>query len=228
LARVLQNHLRQFCQSFLNFSDMKKVTLNTSGATASDLVVKASTIVSKMTGNANFPTPSPALNSITTEITLLSAKLAEQQTAFRNHQQKTAEVHAQRKKVLELLQTEATYVQLTSGGDELKILSAGFDVREKATPLGLLPAPTKVLAEAGGSDGEIMVSFGRVYGAKSYVIEVSYDISSADNWDIFGIVTRTRSTLRGLESGKRIWVRVAAVSAAGNGAYSDPATKTIP
>jgi hypothetical protein len=91
---------------------MRRVILNTSGTTANELAVKASTIVSKMTGNSNFPTPSPALTSITAEINSLNAKLTEQSTALRHYQQKTAEANAIRKNLLALLQLEATYVQL--------------------------------------------------------------------------------------------------------------------
>jgi hypothetical protein len=207
---------------------MKKISLNISRASASELATKATTVVSKMTGNTTFPAPSPALNSITAQVNLLNAKLTEQSAALRTYQQKSAEVQAEKKQLYLLLQTQATYVQLTSGGDEIKILSAGFDVKDNPSPIGTLEAPKKVLANAGGSDGEIEVTFNQVYGAKSYVIEVSYDVNNPEAWDIHTIVTRTKAKLANLESGKRIWVRVAAVNTSGRGAYSDPATKTIP
>lgn len=206
----------------------QKAILNLSRATANEVAVKASTIVSKMTANANFTTPAPTLSSITTQINLLNTKLTEQSTAFRTYQQKTVEVLTEKDNLLNLLDTEGTYVENAANGDEVKILSAGFDVKQKAIPIGLLPAPKDVLAEEGGSDGEVIVSWSPVRGAKSYVVEMSLDITSPDNWNYQATVTKSKCYLSALDSGTRIWVRVVAINAAGQGAYSDPATKTVP
>jgi len=113
-------------------------------------------------------------------------------------------------------------------GDKLAILSSGFEVRQKPMPFGMLPAPANVSAEAGGSDGEIIVKWDSVKGARSYIVEESFDISDPENWAYQATVTKTKCYISGMESGIRIWVRVVAVNAAGQGAYSDVATKTVP
>jgi len=206
----------------------QKAILNLSRATANEVAVKASTIVSKMTTNANFPAPAPALNIITSQISLLNTKLTEQETAFKTYQQKTVEVQTEKDNLINLLETEGNYVENVSNGDEIKILSAGYDVKQKAMPIGLLPAPKDVLASEGGSEGEVIVTWKPVRGAKSYVVEMSLDITSPDNWNYQATVTKTKCYLSALDSGTRIWVRVVAINAAGQGAFSDPATKTVP
>jgi hypothetical protein len=205
-----------------------KVSLNVSKATAQEVAVKAAMIVSKMSGNALFPTPAPALTNITNTVTLLNAKLAEQSNAQQTWQQRTQEVQNLRQDLIALLTTESAYVQALSGGDEAKILSAGFSVRKSPSIVGLLPAPKKVLAEAGGNDGEIIGTWERVEGSTGYIVELSNDISSPDNWAYQATVTKAKCKISGLETGTRIWIRVAPFNGAGQGDYSDPATKTVP
>jgi hypothetical protein len=205
-----------------------KIVLNTRGANATELAVKAATIVSKMTGNANFPTPSPVLTSITTQINLVNAKLTEQQASFRTYQQKTAELQTERLNLSKLLETEASYVQIASNGDEAKIKSSGFDVRQKGSPIGVLPAPENLLLYAGYKDGEVNAAWNSVRGAKSYNVEISTDVNNADAWEFYKTVTRSRCSLSGFTSGSRIWVRVIPINGEGEGAPSDPAVKTVP
>lgn len=206
----------------------KRAILNLSNATNAIAIVKANTIVSKMTGNASFTTPVPALNVITSQVALLNQKITDQKNAFQTYQQKTIEVNTEYDNLLNLLEAESNYVSNVANGDEAKILSAGFDVRKAPTPVGLLPAPKKVLASEGANDGEINGTWDKVSGAKSYIVEMTTTIDQPDSWAHVVTVTNSKCTLRELTSGSRVWIRVAAINAAGQGAYSDPATKTVP
>ena len=205
-----------------------KAILNLSGASTNEVAVKGSTIVSKMTGNAVYPAPSPALSVITTQVTLLNQKVTEQKNALQTYQQKTTEVENERENLMNMLFTEGFYVTTASGGDEAKILSAGYDVRKTATAVGLLPAPKNVLAAEGANDGEIVGTWDKVTGAKSYIVEMSTEIDSPENWYHHLTVTKTKCLITGLASGTRVWIRVAAINGAGQGAYSDPSVKTVP
>jgi hypothetical protein len=65
-------------------------------------------------------------------------------------------------------------------------------------------------------------------GLKSYIIEKTTDAGAATGWTHAGISTKSKTSISGLTSGTRYWFRVAAVGTAGQGPWSDPATKTAP
>lgn len=214
--------------SLSKFCTMKKVTLNLARLAAQEVAARAATIVNKMTGNPNFPAPAPQLSAISDQVERLKARITEQEAAFRTYQQKSVEVHDEREQLTRLLEEEAAYVQVLSDGDEAIILSSGYDVRQKPVPLGMLPATQNMLVFEGSGDGEVIATWNPLKGARSYVVELSTDVSNPDAWMYQSTTTKAKVVLQGLESGKRIWLRVAAVNAAGKGAYSDPATKTVP
>ncbi len=60
---------------------MAKIRLNFSRLPVPQKIAKAQQIVTAITGNANFPTPSPVLANITTAVTELAAAEADIQTA---------------------------------------------------------------------------------------------------------------------------------------------------
>lgn len=177
----------------------QKAILNLSRATANDVAVKAATIVNKMTGNTVFPAPSPALASITTQMNLLNTKLTEQKVAFQTYQQKTVEVLTEKDNLFNLLETEGNYVETAANGDEAKILSAGYDVKKAAVPIGLLPAPQNLLAKEGPNDGQVIGIWDTVKGAKSYVVELSYNIQYTTQWSYQATVTKAKCVISGLK-----------------------------
>ncbi|MFN8284478.1 MAG: fibronectin type III domain-containing protein [Chitinophagales bacterium] len=206
----------------------KKAILNLSNATNTDAINKANLIVSKMTNNAAFPSPMPALSLLSNNAAILTKKMTEQKDAFKTYQQKTQEVNDAYDNLIEVMKEEANYVSIASGGDEAAIISAGFDVRKPNTPRGLLPAPKNMRIMEGANDGEVMVKWNKVSGAKSFIIEKTDTPDDKGSWKFVMVVTDTQCKLINLPSGSKIWLRVAAINAAGKGAYSNPAAKTVP
>ena len=100
------------------------------------------------------------------------------------------------------------------------------------TPLtGAATLNTEIAAE--GADVPLAVtvaervfspSWSGVPGAKSYHIECALDPGDAGVWTACGRPTRRSCTVTGLVSGKRMWFRVVAIGATGQGPCSDPAT----
>lgn len=205
-----------------------KAILNLSRATVLEVITKAGTIISKMTGNVTFPAPMPELNSIQLQIDVVNNKVIEQKDAFKTYQQKTVELDNEKDNLIGILEAVGNYVDKNADGDVAKILSAGFDVKKAPTPPGLLPAPQNVLAEQGANSGDIIAIWKSVKGAKSYVVDITFDISDEAQWTYQATVTKAKCFIAGIDSGTRIWVRVSAVNAVGPGAYSDPATKVAP
>ena len=89
-------------------------------------------------------------------------------------------------------------------------------------------APPSLTATFGDHDGEIDLTWDTVRGARSYVVERSPDPPTESSWTHAAVSTRSRTTIEDLTSGTRYWFRVAAVTATGQSAWSNPAMKIAP
>ena len=208
---------------------MAKLKLNFSRLSLSEKLAKARQIVTALTGNTNFPTPSPALTAVTTAVNETEAAAADAQQARQTAKEKTS-IQNQKEDALERLIVQlASYVESVAGDDEQLILSAGMDTRARSIAATESPAqPQGLAASAGDHDGEIDLSWDKLPGAKSYVIEKSNDPPTDKSWTHAGVSTRSAFTVGGLISGTRYWFRVAAVNANGQSGWSGPATKMAP
>jgi hypothetical protein len=201
---------------------MKRVKLNFTKLTVLSKIGKARLVVDEMTGNANFLTPDPALADVTIAIDALQVSWA---GAEERTKSKVAEKHVDEEVLDKLMIRLADYVQSASGGDELKIISSGLDIRREPAPVGDLIAPTDLRAEFGSHEGEVDLKWGGVSGSKLYVIEIAADPNDSESWEQIAMPTYNRFTATGLDSGTRYWFRVAAVGTTGRSPWSDPAMK---
>ena len=207
---------------------MSKVKLQLKAKTDTGLKTFAEDHITKMTGNANYTTPDPSAADFLILKNDYGTALAEAIAAQALAKEKTALKDAKRLALETGLTLRGKYVDLKSGGDKVKILSAGFDVAEDRTPT-TLPEPVGNLAlTAGDSAGEIDAQWDAVSGARTYHVETSPDPITPTSWTRQKDVTKSKTIILGLTSGTRVWMRVRAVNAAGEGAWSDPATKIVP
>lgn len=207
---------------------MAQVKLNLQALTIPEKVQKMRQIVTAMTGNANFPTPDPTLVALGDGADALEAAYNVAQAARETAKQKTDLQDAANAAANTLLTAEGNYVQSKSGGDLVKIQSAGMDVRAEAAPIGDLPAPGNVSASEGDHDGEIDIHWNRVRGAKSYVVQYTTTPTTAASWVNGPIATKTKATVTGLNSATKYYLRVAGIGAAGQGAFSELASQVAP
>lgn len=206
---------------------MAQVKLNLDRLSREEVAALGQHIHNAMDGNANYPTPNPALADVQTAITSLQTGLSELEAARQLAREKTVEVDTRVLTLRNLLTGLAAYVQNTSGGDEQLIINAGMQVRDPATPVVMTPV-TSLESSPGDDSGEVELSWDPVRGASSYEIQTSPDPITADSWGHGGISTKSRTTLTGLPTGERCWFRVRAIGANGPGGWSDPATKVVP
>jgi len=208
---------------------MAKTRLNLGSLTIAEKIAKAQQIVAALTGNASFPTPSPALANITSAANELKTASDDVLVVRQSGKEKTA-VQNQKEDALNQLLTQcAAYVESVAGNNEQLILSAGLDMRAAAVSNTDPPnQPQALTATAGDHDGEIDLSWDTVGGAKSYVVEKSGDPVTPTTWSHAGVSTRSNYTADGLTSGTRYWFRVAAVNSNGQSGWSDPAMKIAP
>jgi Fibronectin type III domain len=206
-----------------------KIKLNLRSLPIPEKVAKARTIITSLTGNADFPTPNPTLLAITAVTDDLEAAAA---TVQDEKQQLKTSVSKQNEKE-DLFDAAFSklvgYVQSVAGDDEAMIHSAGMDTKAAGGPSTSTPAlPPALSATAGDHDGEIDLTWDTVPKAKSYVIEKSGDPPTATSWQHAGVSTKSSTTIDGLTPGTRYWFRVAAVGTAGQSGWSDPASKIAP
>ena len=121
----------------------------------------------------------------------------------------------------------ANYVQNVSGGNVATIAIAGLPVRNPPSPVGRLPMPVGLTAVPGARPGELVLRWKAVRRASSYVIEQTTDLRTPATWTRTGMSTKAKAFVDGLTSGTRYWFRVAALSAAGQGEWSDAVTAVV-
>lgn len=153
---------------------------------------------------AAFQTSHDALQAAVTKVTTLEAQL----DAARTAELAAAEAHKGQ------IRLRATYIQLTSKGDPIKIELTGFSVRSERAPVGEMPAPVNFLAQMGSMRGSVKLKCKPVKGSSSYVWEWREHVDGSA-WQSGGITTAARTVMTGLVSGKEYAFRVAAVGAAG-------------
>jgi hypothetical protein len=205
-----------------------KVKLGLKDKSVVQKIAQARAIVKAMTGNATFPTPAPALNAVGNAVNKLETDNNALANIRQQAQAQTVIVAASETALDGLLTNLGGYVETVANGEETKIRSAGMDVRSGAAPVGQLPAPTDLNATTGDRDGEIDLQWNRVNGAKSYVVELTTDTAAATGWKSAGVATKSKQIVTGLTTGTKYWFRVAAIGAAGQSPWSDPATKIAP
>ncbi|MEI9961449.1 MAG: fibronectin type III domain-containing protein [Limisphaerales bacterium] len=124
----------------------------------------------------------------------------------------------------------ALYVENTSGGDAVKIASAGMSIKAAPTPVGPLEQVQNLSITASDEEGGLDLQWEPVRGAKNYEIQTSTDPNVPANWRLVDTSSSSKVSLEDLTSGQKIWARVRAKAPkkVNDGAWSDPATKIVP
>jgi hypothetical protein len=207
---------------------MSKVKQELSKKTTTEKTDYSDNVVKKMTGNANFESPNPPLTTISGSAALVKTALAELDEAKTLAQTK-ASILAQYEAALDNNLTQlGSYVENVSNGDEAKILSAGMDVQKERTSAGLPDKITSVNATFGENSGIVLLTWDKITGVKSYVVQIAVNNGSTLEWKHLLVTTKAKGQLTGLITGTSYQIRVAAVNSAGQGLWSDPIIKVAP
>lgn len=200
---------------------MRQAKAGITGLSPTDKVAKALLVETKMTGNADFPTPDPTLAELKAGREALEAAITE--AAGGDHAKIFARNVAEAA-LDDLLVRMALYVTNTSAGNELEILSSGFELRKQPEPIGPLDAPEDLEARTGAKPGEVDLRCKPVKGAYYYQVQINAtDPDVEANWTLLALVSRASYQATALDPGKHYWFRMSALGAAGASPYSDPA-----
>ena len=188
--------------------------------TPSTLLVKVRNMVSKLTGNPAFPTPTPPLVDVTAAADELEAAIIAHEANPGPSEVLQRSIAFQQMKGLYI--DLGGYVQAASNGDIDLIKSAGGVVRRSPSPIGELPAPKKVTAVSTPFPGRIDISWGGVRGRGMYEPEICEgDPNVEANWSVLFLTTKNRHSITGLKSDTVYYFRVKAIGTAGSSPMSD-------
>lgn len=198
---------------------MATLKLGLEDVTALDLVPYAQGIHDRMQGNAHFPAPIPALPVLQSAIDALkdaNARVSAERGRSDFLAKRVALAGLQRQ-----MKRLAAYVSLVADGDEVTILSSGFGVRKKASPVGQLSIPQKLNTRLTRTAGRVELDWEVIPGAKLYHVYMSTS-GSPFEWKLVAMTTKSRHNMDQLVSGTFYWFCVSAVGTAGESSKSDP------
>jgi len=181
-------------------------------------------ILNKMTGNANFTTPVPALADIETSLKDYQSALAQ---AKGGSKEQTSLKRDKRQALEALLRDLAAFVQVAGKNNGTVMLSSGFDLRKASAPIGILAKPVAVKIVPGPNPGSIRISVERIVGADSYIFQyVEAPATAASAWQTKAATARS-ITIDNLTIGKEYAFRIGAVGSDPTIVYSEVLTKFI-
>jgi hypothetical protein len=192
--------------------------------TDKELLVKASYIISQMTGNTHFPSPIPVLNELTEGKDNFNTSLMK--VVDGNHQD-TVEKNNRRLVLENLLRMEGAYVQSVSLGSEEIILTSGFDTNKKASPVGPLPMVTGIAAKSGLSRGSLEISWNVVPHTNMYEIKYTEAPINENSVWVYISVTKHKIVIEGFVQGKQYAFLIAAAGSDPSRNWSDVFTSFV-
>ena len=203
---------------------MARVKLGLATLSVADLVGFGHSHDEAITANPYFPTPQPTPAVFDAKLAELEAILAELENHRILGKNLTAQRDAIRAEFEQVFTLRGNYVELTSQGDADWIASAGLPVKNAPTPTGILPPPLGLRADRTQLDGELVIRWNPVVGAKGgYLLEMAEVVDNvAVGWKIQYMGGKYSTLQSGLEGGKTYAFRVAAVGGEGGKSAFSP------
>ena len=203
---------------------MSEVLVNYSRTEYDDyeLVSEVESIEIHMEGNLTFVTPSPTMAALTAERIKFQTSLAK---AHNGTPTDTSDKNKQRFILEGMLHVFGPYVQLTSGGDETKILSSGMHTAASKEKIGELPVVTQFRVIVPEGSNKVICSCKPMHKASFY--EVLYTVSPVTDKSVWVSETSTNSTIviNNLPSYVPYVFKMAARGSSLVKNFSDPITK---
>ncbi len=174
-------------------------------------------ILSRLTGNPNFPTPTPTLDVFAEAISNFQNAMVAALTGDRQKIELRKQAWAD---LINILVDLAEYVTFTAGGVPAVLESSGFEMYKQREPV-YIPKPENVLVKEGLNSGELIITVQLKGKAQCYFFQYTPDpLTENSVWESIAATTK-EYTITGLEKGKVYWCRVAAVGGNNQIVYSD-------
>ena len=166
------------------------IDYSTNVYTDSELVLEVESIETHLQGNPTYATPSPTIIALTGQRIKFQEKVA---LANNGTPTQTSAKNDERKILEGMLHVEGAYVQLTSGGDETKILSSGMHTAASRSKIGALGVVSDFRVIVPEASNKVVCSCKPMPKASFY--EVLFTPSPATSASIWVSETSTSSTI---------------------------------
>jgi hypothetical protein len=195
-----------------------EVKTGLSGLNTEKTIVFSRSVLTKMEGNPNFPSPLETPAEITVKVNVLQEI---QEKILQGHvhmiplrDTALSEVHTSMKKL-------CTYVNLTAGGNQTMLETSGFPFVKTPAPR---PAPEKVdkvTVSQGNRSGRVIIKWKAAKHRLGYKFQMSNNADEESSWVDVDMTTKPHAEVEGLDAGKKYWFRVCAYNTAGSSAWSE-------
>jgi hypothetical protein len=192
------------------------VNLGLTNIPVSQLIQNSRQYVTHMTGNPYFPTPTPALATVSAATDLLESDYAVSQTRVRGS---ASVMRDQEKKLIVLLKALASHVELIANGNP----PPGINVIPSAGMIEKKPSihkPKTFTAVNGPMKGEVILNTKGLKGA-AYVYQMNTDPNNLAGWQTIYMGTKVKFIKTGLTSGTHYFFRTALSSKGVQGDWSN-------
>ena len=196
-----------------------RVALSFARKIDTDLIAFIRNVITLMTNNTQYPTPTPSLAAITASVNAFETAVHD---ALDGGKIAIATRNAERMELVALMRQLAAYVQANCDADLLALLGSGFDAVRAPSPVGTLPPPQNPRLSLTDKSGELMFRFDRVNNAVNYSVQTAP--AATGPWTDEALSTSTRVLIGGLAPGETMWARACANGSAGASEWTAPTT----
>ena len=174
-------------------------------------------ILEEMATNPKFPTPDPALATVTALGNEFEQAISKAE-AGGSYDRLVRD--SKKEELIDTMHNLGDYVLFTAKGSRLIAESSGFTVAKTPSPRPPIEKPTGIVLSDGPNAGEMLLVFKKVQRAKSYLYQVSLDPNDETKWvSAYGTIRKHLFT--GLQSGKKYYIRVVALGTNNQVVYSE-------
>lgn len=197
-----------------NFGRMTDITL----------VARVRFIVSQMTNNSNFLSPTPSLESITLLNDRFEKAAFDAEDGGSYDRLLRDDLKAQ---LVTAMCNLGDWVLYISKNNRLVAESSGFKLVGSRSPRPPVDKAQGLRLLDGQNKGELLLLFKKVQSAMNYIYQITADADPANaQWqNHYG--TLRKYLFQGLESGKKYWVRVVAIGIKNQVVYSDAVCRIV-
>lgn len=186
----------------------------------SELVMRASTIISSLMGNEGFPEPKSALELVQSSLDDFQSRLNRMSSGNRAD---TVIKKQSRLVLLDLLKRLGHHVNEVAE-DFVTLFSSGFPVSgfpNRTTP-EIPPIPVALVLRDGMHSGKIRLDFNPVKEARIYLYRYGISLDGTVQWEApFPTTTSRNNVIEALLPGTKYLVQVKSVNSAGSSDWSN-------